>query len=170
MFSSMSRILPGRTQILSTPVGAALAVRSDGERVVAAEFVTPRAATRPQGPLAREIAAQVRAYFSRRLDYFDLPLLFEGGTPFDREVWQFVSRLHTGELISYGEVGRALGRPRTHRGVAAAMRKSPFDLFIPAHRVVGADGRIKGAGAGSMRRRLLEFEGFTVAADGAIRA
>jgi len=169
MLSSMSAILPGRSQILSTPLGIALAVRSDGEQVVGADFVTVRKATRPWDALSGEIAAQVRAYFAHRLDRFDLPLFLEGAE-FDRAVWQLVSSLHTGELISYGDVGRALGRPRTHRQVAAAMRKAPIDLFIPAHRVVGADGRIKGAGPRSLRRRLLEFEGFTVAADGAIRA
>jgi len=165
----MPQVLPARPLVLSTPLGVAFAVQADGERVIDAQFVTRRRATQAHDALSREIAAQVRAYFAHRLERFDLPLFFEG-TPFDCAVWNLVSRLHTGELISYGEVGRALGRPRTHRGVAAAMRKSPMDLFVPAHRVVGADGRIKGAGPGSLRRRLLEFEGFTVATDGAIRA
>ncbi|MBV9271765.1 MAG: methylated-DNA--[protein]-cysteine S-methyltransferase [Candidatus Eremiobacteraeota bacterium] len=165
----MPAILPGRSLILSTPIGAALAIRSDGERIVDAEFTSARKETRPHDALSREIAAQVRAYFRHRLDRFDLPLYFDG-SEFERAIWQLVSHLHTGELISYGDVGRALGRPRTHRAVAAAMRNTPIDLFIPAHRVVGADGRVKGAGPRSLRRRLLEFEGFTVAPDNAIRA
>ena len=74
-------------------------------------------------------------------------------------VWDLVSQLEVGELISYGDVARAVGFPGAHRGVAAAMGRSPYDLLIPAHRVVGSDGRIKGAGPNSMRRRLLVFEG-----------
>jgi methylated-DNA-[protein]-cysteine S-methyltransferase len=163
----MPAIVPGQL-VLSTPLGVSLRIANDGEEISAADFVPPARTTRPRSPLEREAAAQVRAYFARRLDRFDLPLRFEG-TAFECGVWQLVASLHVGELISYGDVGRALGHPRSHRGVAAAMRKTPIDLFVPAHRVVGADARVKGDGNGSLRRRLLVFEGFTVGADGAIR-
>jgi O-6-methylguanine DNA methyltransferase len=74
-------------------------------------------------------------------------------------VWQFVAGLETGELISYGDLARVIRAPRAARGVAAAMARSPMDLFIPAHRVVGSDGTVRGAGPRSLRRKLLEFEG-----------
>jgi O-6-methylguanine DNA methyltransferase len=143
-----------------TPLGAALIVTGDGEHILSAAFrrITTPAGRRPGDALLRDAKRQVDAYFRRRLRRFDLPLHFEG-TPFQKDVWSFVAGLETGQLVSYGDLARLIGRPRAHRGVAAAMRETPIDLFVPAHRVVGADGTVRGAGAGSLRRRLLMFEG-----------
>jgi methylated-DNA-[protein]-cysteine S-methyltransferase len=147
---------------IETPLGVVLVVESDGDSIRSAEFAR-RAATqrRPADPLLREAARQVRAYFRKRLRRFDLPLHFEG-TAFQKDVWEFVAGLEVGQLVSYGDLARYIGRPRAHRGVAAAMRLTPIDLFVPAHRVVGSDGTVRGAGANSVRRRLLAFEGITL--------
>lgn len=147
---------------LPTPLGVALAVRADERGIIASDFVrVPHKHTRVADPLLREAAAQVRAYFRKRLRRFDLPLHFEG-TPFQKTVWAFVAAMETGELVSYSDLARAIDAPRAARGVAAAMAHSPLDLFIPAHRVVGADGTVRGAGPKSLRRRLLAFEGITL--------
>ena len=146
--------------ILATPFGAPLFIEANAESIVACEF-RPRARAstgRPAHPILREASVQLRAYFTKRLRRFDLPLALRG-TPLQVAVWRFVSQLETGELISYGDVARAIGSPGAHRGVAAAMGRSPYDVLIPAHRVIGADGKIKGAGPHSLRRLLLAFEG-----------
>ncbi len=157
--------MPTHIARLETPLGFDLCVTADGERIIESAFArrlrAPR--RRPEHPLLREANAQVRAYFARRLERFDLPLGFTG-TPFAREVYALVSTLAFGELISYADVARALGHPLSHRAVAAAMGRTPLDLFVPAHRVIGADGKIKGAAPNSLRRRLLKHEGYCLAA------
>ncbi len=157
--------MPTHIARLETPLGFDLCVTTDGERIVESAFARrvrgPRA--RPGHPLLREANDQVRAYFARRLERFDLPLEFRG-TPFAREVYGLVATLAFGELISYGDVAKALGHPLSHRAVAAAMGRTPLDLFVPAHRVIGADGKIKGAAPNSLRRRLLKHEGYSLAA------
>lgn len=148
---------------ISTPLGIDLLVGSDGERIVSSDFRHERGSNGSSKPdaLLREARDQVRAYFRKRLRRFELPLAFDG-TPFQVRVWECVSALEVGEVVSYVDVARAVGHPRAHRGVAMAMGKAPFDLFVPAHRVVGADGRIKGATPTSLRRRLLTFEGIAI--------
>jgi methylated-DNA-[protein]-cysteine S-methyltransferase len=144
---------------ISTPLGRDLLIESNGLAIVASDFVAPkRLLTRkPSDALLVEASAQVRAYFSRRLGRFDLPLEL-AGTDFQVAVWRAVATLSFGEFVSYADVARAVGKPLAHRGVAAAMRATPLALFVPAHRVVGADGRVKGASLRSLRVRLAAFE------------
>ena len=150
--------MPVTTIRIPTPLRRDLLVTGDGERIIASDFVAvKRTATSTPNDLLAEAQEQVRAYFKRRLLHFELPLLLEG-TPFCEAVWRAVASLAFGEFVSYADVARAVGRPMAHRGVAAAMGRSPLDLFIPAHRVVGADGRVKGGTPGSTRLMLVAFE------------
>lgn len=143
---------------ISTPVGHDLIIATNERAIVGSAFVPPkRRKGKPTDALLAEAAAQVRAYFAGRLRRFDLPLAFSG-TAFQNDVWNAVASLSFGEFVSYADVARAIGKPLAHRGVAAAMGATPIDLFVPAHRVIGADGRVKGAAPRSARLRLVEFE------------
>jgi len=147
------------TAAFPTPWPYEFIVTSDGQSLIASRFVrkTRRKVLNCGDPLLAEAASQVRAYFAGRLLRFDLPLALQG-TDFQVDVWRAVAQLAFGEFVSYADVARAIGRPLAHRGVARAMAATPLDLFVPAHRVIGADGRVKGAGPGSLRRRLADFE------------
>ena len=156
--------------VLHTPLGRDLYLACDAEGVIASRFTARarrtaparRAVTRSASNAAlREAVRQIEAYFARRLVRFELPLVLTG-TPFQVAVWHAVAALRVGDLASYAEIARAIGRPNAHRGVASALAQTPLALLIPAHRVVGADGTVRGATPGSMRRRLLAFEGSRV--------
>ena len=144
---------------IPTPFGVALRVEATDDAIVAASFVrrSRRVAAPANHPLLAEARRQVEAYYARRLPRFELPLHFEG-TPLSIAVWETVAGLEFGDVVSYGDVARAIGRPLVHRAVAAAMTRTPIDLFVPAHRVVGADGKPRGCGPQSLRARLLAFE------------
>lgn len=144
---------------IPTPLRRDLLIIGNGEAILSSDFVPPGhvLATKPSDALLAEAWEQVEAYFCRRLLRFDLPLTLQG-TDLQVAAWRAVASLAFGEFVSYADVARAIGKPLAHRGVAAAMARTKIDLFVPAHRVVGADGRIKGAGPRSVRLRLAEFE------------
>jgi len=113
---------------VSTPIGAVLHIGAEQGRIVTCAF---RPASRlvtatPRDPLLREARKQINAYFRKRLRRFELPLALNG-TAFQCAVWELVASLEAGELISYSDVARAIGAPLAHRGVAAAMRHTPYD-------------------------------------------
>ncbi len=142
-----------------TPLRRDLLIVGNGVAILASDFVAPKPPRpgKPSDALLVEAAAQVNAYFTRRLRRFDLTLSLQG-TPLQLAAWRAVASLCFGEFVSYADVARAIGRPLAHRGVASAMARTPLDLLIPAHRVIGADQRIKGAAPRSVRFRLAQFE------------
>jgi methylated-DNA-[protein]-cysteine S-methyltransferase len=153
---------------VATPFGRDLYVACDARGVTESRFVSrPRGATAPEPParvrarvrhpVLRAALAHLDAYFARRAPRIDVPLVL-AGTDFQIAVWRTVAALPAGERASYAEVARAIGRPNAHRGVASALGKAPLAIFVPAHRIVGADGCVRGATEGSLRRRLLAFE------------
>lgn len=117
----------------------------------------------PGHALLREASAQLKAYFERRLQGFDLPLDLGAGTSFQQAVWQQLAQIEHGRHRSYGELGRRLGRPQAVRAVGAAVGRNPISIIVPCHRVLGQDGSLTGYAGGLARKRaLLELEGLAL--------
>ncbi len=76
-------------------------------------------------------------------------------TPFQARVWQALQQIPRGETVSYGELARAIGRPKAVRAVAGACAANPVALVVPCHRVVGRDGALTGYRWGVERKRAL---------------
>ena len=74
-------------------------------------------------------------------------------------IYAFVRTIPAGKVVSYGEVGQAVGE--TARTVGWAMSYVPAD--VPWHRVVGADGYLRiarrAAELAAEQRKRLESEG-----------
>ena len=83
------------------------------------------------------------------------------GTRFQTAVWRAVLGIPYGETRSYAEIAREIGEPLAARAVGAANAVNPLTFVVPCHRVIGADGSIKGFPGGIITRRaLLELEGW----------
>ncbi len=162
MTSSLAANLACYTQI-DSPVGALLLVADDAglRRIGFANGGKP-APPDPQWiedvePL-RETICQLRAYFAKELESFNLALAPKG-TQFQLGVWNRLSEIPYGETISYGELARRVGNPNASRAVGLANGSNPIPIVIPCHRVIGANGKLTGYGGGlPIKEKLLALE------------
>ena len=87
---------------------------------------------------------------------------FNVGTKFQRLVWNSIANIPKGNVLTYQELAKKIGSPKSFRAVASACGKNPYIPEIPCHRVVRKDGGLGGYSAnGGIKRKkyLLEKEG-----------
>ncbi|TVR96280.1 MAG: methylated-DNA--[protein]-cysteine S-methyltransferase [Rhodospirillales bacterium] len=142
--------------LVDTPVGRLLVTEEDAA-IVRVSWTDPAISCHPSA-LLLEAAAQLTAYFDRRLTAFDLPLN-PRGTPFQRCIWGLLAAIPYGATLSYGAL--ATEGATGPRAAAAACAANPLPILIPCHRVLGATGRLTGYSGGdglTTKRQLLELE------------
>ncbi|MFJ9678149.1 methylated-DNA--[protein]-cysteine S-methyltransferase [Streptomyces sp. NPDC101194] len=107
------------------------------------------------------IAEQLREYFEGRLTRFDIVPAEGLGTDFQRRVWAALDTVPYGETVSYGEIAERIGTPGAGvRAVGTAIGRNPLLVVRPCHRVIGADGTLRGyAGGVERKEQLLGLEG-----------
>jgi len=101
-------------------------------------------------------------------DLASVPLDMSGVPPFHRRVYDAVRAIPPGASLSYGEVAAKAEAPGAARAVGQAMRRNPFSILVPCHRVFAAGGKIGGYSAHgglATKLRLLSME--AAAAEGA---
>ncbi|BFO16998.1 hypothetical protein SHKM778_33860 [Streptomyces sp. KM77-8] len=105
-----------------------------------------------------EAREQLTAYFAGELKEFTLELRLHG-TPFQRGVWDRLTRIPYGETRTYGQLADALGNAKASRAVGLANGRNPIGIIVPCHRVIGTTGGLTGYGGGlDRKRRLLDHE------------
>ncbi|MEU1467485.1 methylated-DNA--[protein]-cysteine S-methyltransferase [Streptomyces sp. NPDC005761] len=107
------------------------------------------------------VAAQLREYFEGRRTRFDLRYADGRGTDFQRRVWAALDGVPYGETVSYGQIAERVGSPGAGvRAVGTAIGRNPLLVVRPCHRVIGADGALRGYAGGLERKeQLLGLEG-----------
>lgn len=136
-----------------------MALEGEGEYLTALYLpCRPAEAAGGETPLLARGRAQLLEYFQGKRREFDLPLA-PRGTPFQRSVWSALAEIPYGATISYKELARRVDRPRGFQAVGQANGRNPLPIFLPCHRVVGADGALTGyAGGLELKQFLLELE------------
>ena len=101
---------------------------------------------------------QLVGYFAGERRSFDLPVA-RRGSDFQEAVWEELSRIPFGETRTYGQVAEAIGGTGNAKEVGSACAANPVLLVVPCHRVIGADGSLKGyAGGLPIKAVLLSLE------------
>ncbi len=149
------------TMLLESPIGP-LTLRSSSEAITALLFGA-RGGTSPLPcPVLSRAARELAEYFAGKRRQFTVPLS-PAGTDFQRRVWAALEAIPYGETTTYGALAAQVGNPRACRAVGMANNRNPIPIFIPCHRVVGADGSLTGyAGGLDAKRLLLKLEGINL--------
>ncbi len=107
------------------------------------------------------VSGAFQAYFAGDLDALDeVPVDLEGRSPFCRQVLLALARIRPGQVVTYGGLGAAIGRPSAARAVGRAVGSNPVPVVIPCHRVVAGNGSLGGYSGGlDVKRWLLAHEG-----------
>lgn len=154
--TEMSLVTPiGRLRIIASRRGL-VAVLWPDDRAGRVRFAAPLEGS---SDILDEAAAQIAAYFDRRLRRFDVPLDLRG-TPFQQSVWRALTTIPYGETRSYRDLANAIGQPSACRAVGAANGRNPLSIIVPCHRVIGSAGSLTGfAGGLAVKHHLLTLEG-----------
>lgn len=80
-------------------------------------------------------------------------------TPFAKKVYKAVLSIPLGEVRTYKWVAEKAGRPGAARAVGQVLKRNPYLLLIPCHRVVASGNRLGGYAAGQeVKEALLNLE------------
>jgi methylated-DNA-[protein]-cysteine S-methyltransferase len=123
-----------------------------GEKFPESEYI------KKETPVLAEAWKQLKEYLNGARREFNLPLA-PSGTEFMQRVWKALQEIPYGETRSYKEIAAAAGNSKACRAVGMANNRNPISIFIPCHRVIGANGDLIGYGGGLDKKIfLLELE------------
>jgi len=105
-------------------------------------------------PVLAEAAKQLTEYLNGTRREFDLPLA-PSGTEFMQRIWKALQEIPYGETRSYKDIAAAAGNVKACRAVGMANNRNPISIFIPCHRVIGANGDLIGYGGGLDKKSFL---------------
>lgn len=136
-----------------TILGSVTFVEEDGALLAIA---THRAyeGKRLETSLIKEAYMQLSEYLIGERKSFDLPLK-PRGTVFQLQVWKALCDIPYGETRSYKQIAEAIGNPKAVRAVGMANNRNPMLIVVPCHRVIGANGKLVGYGAGIEKKEFL---------------
>ncbi|MHA2358177.1 MAG: methylated-DNA--[protein]-cysteine S-methyltransferase [Candidatus Heimdallarchaeaceae archaeon] len=140
-----------------TPIGN-VEIITDEKQVLACNFRDRITESEEKPEILKKTLNQVEEYFQRKRENFDLDFSLSG-TDFQVKVWQELTRIPYGQVISYKELASRIKQQDAVRAVGNANGKNPISIIIPCHRVIGSDGDLVGYGGGIERKKwLLDFE------------
>ena len=155
----------------ASPLGD-IELASNGEALIGLWFkgqkydaatLSPTTREKPDDPVLAQARAWLDVYFEGR-NPGEIPPCAPRGSEFRQLVWAKLAEIPYGELITYGDIAKAIeadtGKKRSARAVGGAVGHNPVSIILPCHRVVGASRSLTGYAGGIERKiALLKLEG-----------
>jgi len=117
---------------------------------------------RPKSGWQTDLASRLADFAAgRQVEFENVPLELTHLTNFRRRVVEACRRIPFGETVTYSQLAVRAGSPRAARAVGTTMAQNRFPIVVPCHRVVGADGALRGYSAPRgivLKQRLLSLE------------
>lgn len=151
--------------LLKSPIGPLYLVASDKGlqgifwKKQSAPMAKSLTSTDPATKILSKTVKQLEEYFQGKRQSFDLPFDIVSGTPFQKSVWQQLSKIPYGKTVSYKDIAAKIKNPRAVRAVGSANGRNPLSIIVPCHRVIAANGKLGGyAGGLDIKTKLLKLE------------
>lgn len=124
--------------------------------------VVPEKPSRGGNGFVAEVIQLLRAYFAGETAVLaDVPVDLDYETPFLGRCAEALRSVPPGEVVTYGELAALAGAPNAARAAGSFCARNRLGLFVPCHRVVGANGLGSyGSHGVDYKRRLLALEGY----------
>jgi O-6-methylguanine DNA methyltransferase len=124
--------------------------------------VVPENPSRGMNGFVEEVIQLLRAYFAGQTAALaSIPVDLEYETPFLGKCAEALRSVPPGKVVTYGELAALAGAPGAARAAGSFCARNRLGLFVPCHRVVGADGLGSYGSHGlAYKRRLLALEGY----------
>lgn len=145
----------------ASPIGPIL-IAADARHIHRIQILEPSQTVAENSAVSSPIIAaardQLRAYFARDLDVFDLPLA-PALSPRGAALRDAIIAIPAGKTLSYGALARLAGS--SARAIGQACARNPFPIVVPCHRILGSGGALGHYSAGggvATKRWLLDHE------------
>lgn len=153
-------------ELVLTSDGAALASLSFAEGAGCSDAAALSGDSRRSDgnlPIFAQAKSWLDRYFSGRDPGFCVPLA-PAGSVFRRSVWKLILSIPFGQTATYGDIAARYARMRgvdfmAPQAIGNAVGRNPIPIFIPCHRVIGANGALTGFSGGlTIKEKLLQIE------------
>lgn len=107
-------------------------------------------------PLGKNLAQEVKDYLQGKIFQFSYyPMIWNEITIFGKKVLSGLKDIPYGKTVSYSELAMIIDCPGAVRAVGQALRRNPWPILYPCHRVIGKNGQLKGFSSGIAWKRIL---------------
>ena len=104
------------------------------------------------------MAEQIKDYLNGERTNFEIPIDLSSLTNFQRQVLLATLQIPRGQIVTYGEIARRIGNPKSMRAVGQALGRNPIPIVIPCHRVIASNGSLGGySGGGGLETKISPY-------------